>query len=283
MKLRGLVAAAAVATLSSSLPSFAASVPDLPTPDHVVVVMMENHSFEQIMDGGVQTAVLRGLAAQGASFTNAFAITHPSEPNYFALFSGSTQGIRDDGKHHYDAPTLAGALAAAHKSFTGYVEPGSPRKHNPWESFADSRGVEKSLAQFPTDFAALPTVAFVIPDLDDDMHDGTVAQGDRWIATHLSAYADWAQSHNSLLIVTFDEDDDSAVNRIPTIIVGDHVSPGRYPQRIDHYTVLRTILAMYGLPPLGHAAEQAPIDGIWQRAAKPSEAAAAAATALTLR
>ena len=29
-------------------------------------------------------------------FTASYAVTHPSEPNYLALFSGSTQGVTDD-------------------------------------------------------------------------------------------------------------------------------------------------------------------------------------------
>src|SRR5579863_2280415 len=167
MKLRHVLATL-VAMVSLSLPAFADSNGQLPIPDHVVVVLMENHSFDQILgDTSSTTIFLRKLADQGANFTNAFAITHPSEPNYFALFSGSTQGIRDDFRHDFNAPTLAGALAAAHKSFIGYVEPGSPRKHNPWESFADSRGVERMMDRFPTNFADLPTVAFVVPDLDN--------------------------------------------------------------------------------------------------------------------
>ncbi|HVA14728.1 MAG TPA: alkaline phosphatase family protein [Stellaceae bacterium] len=275
MKLPVLVAAFAAATLWASLPSFAAAADELPTPDHVIVVMMENHSFRQIMEGGGQTPFLRLLGSEGANFVNAFAITHPSEPNYFALFSGSTQGVRDDGKHSFDAPTLAGALAGAHKTFIGYIEAGSPRKHNPWESFANSQAVEQTMARFPDRFAALPTVAFVVPGLAHDMHDGTIAQGDRWVEAHLAAYAHWAQTHNSLLIVTFDEDDDGAANRIPTIIVGDHVVPGRYAQRISHYTVLRTILAMYRLRPFANAIGEQPITGIWRLdKASPAETAA---------
>ena len=278
MKLRGVLAACAAAILVSSLSARADSpAAALPTPDHIVVVMMENHSFNQIMDGGGQASFLRKLAAEGANFTNAFAITHPSEPNYFALFSGSTQGVRDDGRHSYGVPTLAGSLLAAHKSFVGYIEPGSPRKHNPWESFADSQSVEQSMARFPTDFAHLPTVSFVVPGLDHDMHDGTVEEGDDWVAANLAAYAAWAQTHNSLLIVTFDEDDRGAQNRIPTIIVGEHVLSGSYTERINHYTVLRTILAMYGLPPLAHAAEEAPITGIWHFDSTPAETAVTSA------
>jgi phosphatidylinositol-3-phosphatase len=283
MILRGLLAVGAAAMmLGSTLPSLADTDNRLPVPDHVIVVMMENHSFDQIL-GRAHRGFLRRLADEGANFINAFAITHPSEPNYFALFSGSTQDVRDDGKHNFSVPTLAGVLAAAHKSFIGYVEPGSPRKHNPWESFADSQSVEQMMAHFPTDFAKLPTVAFVVPDLDNDMHDGTIAQGDGWIESHLGEYARWARTHNSLLIVTFDEDDDSAENRIPTIIVGAHVTPGRYAQRIDHYDVLRTILAMYGLSPLAKTAGATPITGIWHFDESPTEAAAGPAADLSAR
>jgi len=275
MKLRHVLASVAAVMLGLAPASFADTTEQLPLPDHIVVVLMENNSFDQILgDTSSTTVFLRKLADEGANFTNAFAITHPSEPNYFALFSGSTQGVRDDGRHDFSAPTLAGVLAAAHKSFIGYVEPGSPRKHNPWESFADSRNVEQFMARFPTDFADLPTVAFVVPDLDDDMHDGSVEQGNHWVEKHLAAYASWAQTHNSLLIVTFDEDDDGPENRIPTIIVGAHVTPGRYAQRIDHYSVLRTILAMYGLPPLAKTAAASPITGIWDLDRAPARAAA---------
>jgi acid phosphatase len=283
MLVRVLAAVLAAATLGLSAPSFADSADGLPAPDHIIVVMMENHSFDEILNGGAEAGFLARLAKAGANFVNAFAIGHPSEPNYFALFSGSTQGVRDDGRYSFKMPTLAGALTAAHKSFVGYVEPGSPRKHNPWESFDDSQGAERMMARFPTDFAELPTVAFVVPDLDHDMHDGSVRQGDGWIEAHLAAYAEWAQAHNSLLIVTFDEDDYSDQNRIPTIVIGEHVVPGRYTARINHYTVLRTILAMYGLPPLGETADETPITGIWQTDRGTSAAAAVVARPVSLR
>jgi acid phosphatase len=105
----------------------------------------------------------------------------------------------------------------------------------------------------------LPSVAFAIPDLCHDMHDCSIATGDRWLAAHLDAYATWAQTHHSLLIVTFDEDDSAGANLIPTIIVGQGVTPGRVGDRIDQYTVLRTIEACFGLPPLGVAAARTPL------------------------
>ena len=75
-------------------------------------------------------------------------------------------------------------------------------------------------------YAALPDLSFVIPDLDHDMHDGTVGEGDQWLRSHLGGYATWAATHNSLLVLTWDEDDRSESNRVVTVIAGAHVRPG---------------------------------------------------------
>jgi len=235
-----------------------------PQPDHLIVVILENHSFRQIADNP-DARFIRDIAKDGALFTNAYAITHPSQPNYFALFSGSTHDIRDDLSHDLDKPTLAGALRHAHKSFIGYSERGSPRQHNPWESFAESRNSGEDFDEFPDDFAALPTVAFVIPNNNNDMHDGSVRRSDKWLDENLGDYADWCKKHNSMLIITFDEDDDRSYNQIATIFYGAHVAPARYDQRIDHYSVLRAIEEMYGLPLLGKSAGARPIGDIWQK------------------
>jgi acid phosphatase len=109
----------------------------------------------------------------------------------------------------------------------------------------------------------LPTVSFVIPNLDNDMHDGSIAQGDTWLSNNVSAYANWARANNSLLLITWDEDDNSGNNQIPTIIVGANVLPGAYAETISHYNVLSTIEQMYGLPKSGNAATAPAIGDIW--------------------
>jgi len=259
--------AAALATAILSFPILAARAADnniVPQLDHVVVIILENHSFDQIIDPN-RAPFIHRLATGGALFVNAFAVSHPSQPNYFALFSGSTQGIRDDEDYTFDAPTLAGALDAVQKSFVGYIETGSPRKHNPWESFVNARATERNLSEFPSDFTRLPTVSFVIPSLNNDMHDGSVHDGDTWLKLHLGAYAEWTKTHNSLLIVTFDEDDYGAENHIPTIIYGARVKPGRYAEHISHYNVLSTLLAMCALPLFAEAATNPPIRTIWNQ------------------
>jgi acid phosphatase len=106
-------------------------------------------------------------------------------------------------------------------------------------------------------------VSFVVPNLCHDMHDCGVATGDGWAKAHLPAYVDWARAHNGLLVVTFDEDEASSGNPIATFLVGPMVKAGTSGQRIDHYSVLRTIEDMYGLPPIGSAAGARPITGVW--------------------
>jgi phosphatidylinositol-3-phosphatase len=238
---------------------------------------MENHSFADVI-GSPAAPYITSLADHGADFTHSFAITHPSEPNYLALFSGSTQGVTSDAcPETFGGPNLAADLLAAGKTFVGYAEDlptaASPvctagnyaRKHVPWADFSNvPAAVNQPFTRWPAgDYARLPAVSFVIPNLCDDMHDCPVAVGDAWLRAHLSGYASWAMTHDSLLIVTWDEDDGSAANQIPTIFAGQRVKPGQYPTPITHYAVLRTIEDAFGLPHDGAAASAQPVTGIW--------------------
>jgi acid phosphatase len=252
----------------------------LPRPAHVVIVMEENHSYSDII-GASAAPYINKLAAQGALFTNSHAITHPSQPNYLALFSGSTQNITSDScPNTYSGQNLASALSQAGSSFTGYSEsmpaPGYTgcyypattelyaRKHNPWANFSNvPTSSNQPLTGFPTDYSKLPTVSFVVPNQLNDMHSGSIAQGDSWLQTHLDSYTRWAMTHHSLLIVTWDEDDGSSVNQIPTIFVGQMVKTGHYNENINHYNVLRTVEDMYHLSYANASANVPPILDVW--------------------
>ena len=267
--------ASAASPATSSASTGAAPSGGLPSPAHVVVVVFENKDAGAVSPS--DAPYLTGLAAQGAAFTDAHGVTHPSQPNYLALFSGSTQGVTDDScPQSFSGPNLAGQLLAAGRSFTGYSEGlpapgftgcragGYARKHNPWVDFpALPPSVNQPLSALPHDLARLPTVAFVVPDLCSDMHSCPVATGDAWARAHLSGYVAWARAHDGLLVVTFDEDEGTAANHIPTFLVGPMVRAGTSAQRIDHYDVLRTLEDMYGLAPLGSAATARPLTGIW--------------------
>jgi acid phosphatase len=257
------------------LPCAAAS---LPRPVHVVVIVEENKTLAQI-DGNGSAPFINSMARRGALFVHARGVTHPSLPNYFALFAGVTNDNGDDcpaSGFSPNAPNLGNELLAAHLTFAGYAE-GLPargsrvcaagsyaRKHAPWVAFSNiPSGASEPIDAMPRAYATLPTIAFVIPDVDDDMHDGTIEAGDAWLAHHLAPLLAWADRHDTLVVLTWDEGYDR-LNTIPTIFYGPMVRPGRYTEPIDHYNVLRTLEDMYGLPRTGRAKAAAPIADCWR-------------------
>ncbi|MGA2392103.1 MAG: alkaline phosphatase family protein [Candidatus Lustribacter sp.] len=255
----------------------AAVLAPLPRPAHVVVVIEENHTLAQIVSSG-NAPYLTSVARGGALFTNAHAETHPSLPNYFALLAGLTNTNGDGCPARGippGAPNLGSELLAAHLTFAAYSEalPAAgfmgcsagtyARKHAPWTSFSNiPQQLHRPLSAL-TSFDALPTVAFIVPDVNDDMHDGTVKEGDDWAAAHLGPLLKWAATHDTLVVFTWDEGFD-ARNSIPTMFAGPMVRPGRYAEPVDHYRILRTLEDFYGLPPSGNAAGVAPITDVWR-------------------
>jgi phosphatidylinositol-3-phosphatase len=253
----------------------------VPTPAHIVVVVEENRSQANII-GNKSAPYINQLAAGGAMMAQSFAEVHPSEPNYYALFAGNTL-VKDNvcPVNAGNTPNLGSQLLAAGYTFVGYAEslpaPGSAeckagkyaRKHVPWVSFSNiPASYSLPFSAFPApgnpqSYASLPTVAFVTPNLDNDMHDGSIAAGDTWLYQNLSQYAEWAKANNSLLILTWDEDDNTSRNQIPTVIYGANVRPGTYNEPISHYNVLSTLEQMYGLPKLGYATRAPAIIDIW--------------------
>ena len=251
-----------------------------PRPDHIVIVIEENKSMAQII-GNKDAPYINALARQGTLFTDAHGVTHPSQPNYLALFSGSTHNITNDScLLELSGDNLASALIQKNLTFISYAEnmPATAylgcmsgpymRKHNPLSNWLPLANFNQPFDAFARDFSQLPTVSLVVPNLLDDMHDGTIAQGDAWLSQHLDEYAKWAKSHNSLLILTWDEDNGTVENHIATVFVGSMVKSGQSAQHISHYTVLHTISEMYGLPYPGHSADEKSIVDIWKSSGK---------------
>jgi hypothetical protein len=282
---------AAVLWLAAGALSPARAIPGVVPPDHVVIVIEENKSYTQIT-GSSSATYIKSLAAQGALLTQSHGVRHPSEPNYLALFSGSTQGLTDDScPHTYSGANLGSELLGAGLSFAGYSEDlpstGSTvcssgkyfRKHNPWVNFTNvPSSANKPFTSFPTTFTSLPTLSFVVPNQDNDMHDGTIGQADTWLKAHLDAYVQWAKTHNSLLVLTFDEDDGSEGNRIVTFFVGPMVKVGTFSETVNHYNVLRTLEDLYSLPHAGSAGTTSPITDIWKPVATPTPTPVVTAT-----
>jgi len=265
-----------VATRSSAEPELETATP-IPRPDHTVVVIMENHGYSDVI-GNASAPYINFLKNAGANFTDSHGAGHPSEPNYLALFEGDTENLSDDScPHTYSAANIASGLLMTGQTFLGYSEsmPSNgytgcnsgnyARRHNPWVNYTNvPASMNLTFGSFPADYGELPTVAYVVPDLCHDMHDCSVATGDAWLASRLDGYVQWAGSHNSLFIVTFDEDAGTATNQIPTIFVGPIVQPGAYAMRIDHYNLLRTLEDMYGVPATGRASIAEPITAVWK-------------------
>jgi hypothetical protein len=282
--IRPLAILAALATVAgllvTLLPGGPASSAVVPTPAHTVIVVMENHSYSEVIGAPYIASLVKG----GANMTDSHGVRHPSQPNYLALWSGSTQGLTDDScPHTFSGSSLGKQLLNTGRTTAIYSENlpsagslvcsasgGYARKHNPLADFPATSGAatNKPYTAWPTNFNQLPTVSMVVPNLTDDMHDGSVARGDNWLKAHVDPYVQWAKTHNSLLVLTFDEDDNTTANRIPTIFVGPMVKPGNYGETVNHYNVLHTIETAYGLPQLGVSA--APITDIWSGAAAPS-------------
>jgi hypothetical protein len=278
--LTGAVATAtagAGTTAPTPVTSAAVATSGVPRPDHTVVVMLENKDRHSVV-GSSKAPYLNALAKRGANMTQSYGVTHPSQGNYVALFSGSQHGVVND-----DCPMRLGGtdnlgrqLTAAGRTFTGYSEslPKAGytgctsgqyrRKHNPWVDFSSTTSKQnRPLSAFPSNYAKLPDVSFITPNMCHDMHDCSVATGDKWLQKNLDSYARWAKTHNSLLVVTFDENAGGTVNQITTLLVGQQVRPGTYSEWMNHYTLLRTLEDAYGLPPLGRATAATPLRTIW--------------------
>lgn len=255
----------------------------LPRPAHIVIAVEENHGYGQIV-GSANAPYINQLIKTGALFTNSHGVGHPSQPNYLALFSGDIQGVKNDkcleGRMPFTTANLGSSVLQNGFTFKGYAETtpsvgymdcqskiSAPtksylyaRKHAPWvnwlgvgkNNFPDSLSLPMS--QFPTDYNQLPSLSFVIPDMDNDMHNSgqpgaaaSIKRGDDWLKEKLGNYINWAQQHNSLFILTFDEDDFTKQSHILTLFNGPIIKPGEYPEKINHYNLYHTIEVIYGV------------------------------------
>lgn len=262
----------------------------VPQFNKIVLVIGENTKASSVLGNTTDAPYINSLATNGVALYQSYAIEHPSQPNYLDLFSGSNQGVTDDNlpASHFTTANLARELINAGKSYINYSEdlPGVGydgsssglyvRKHNAVANWmgAGTNQVPTTTNQpftaFPTDFSLLPDVSYVIPNLCSDGHDvcapysNRTKQYDAWVQSHLDTYKQWCINNNSLLIVTYDEDDFTSTNRIATVFYGAHTQVGTYNQTVNHFNVLRTIEQAKGLTVhAGAAATATAIDFCW--------------------
>lgn len=266
-------------TGSESIPAF----------DHVFMILMENKDYQEVI-GSPDAPFINKLAREYALAGSYYGIRHPSLPNYLALISGSTQGMTYDCPDcSFDSPNLADQIEASRKSWRAYAEDlpepcfngasagtipatGRPlyvRKHNPWMYFSRIAGNPARcasvvpLSRLQSDLAnnRLPDLTYIVPNMLHDMHDGSVRDGDAWLADNVPAIiASPAWKENGVLFLLWDEGNGDegccGVNGGRTIAIvaasagkTGFVSKAQY----THYSVLRTIEDGWKLGLLGEA------------------------------
>jgi acid phosphatase len=243
----------------------------------VVVIMMENRDYNLIVGNSGAPYINKTLIPQAALMTNSHAIGHPSQPNYIAFFSGSTQGVQDDNcPYTFSTANVGAELISAGETFAGYSEsmPSNgytgcttqlyARKHNPWVDFtnvpASSNLVYKGFPKSP------PMLTVIVPNLCNDMHDCSTKTGDTWLKKSLPAVLAYNKAHDGLLILTWDEaaPDANGKNQIATLLIGAMVKPGSYSQNITHYSVLHTIETILGVACTANACQAAVLKKLWK-------------------
>ncbi len=248
--------------------------------DHVVVVWLENKEATGIT--AATMPYLYGLSVTYGRADKYYAVSHPSLPNYLAFWSGSTQGKHDDGTYDFSGPSLSSQMAAAPgrswrtyaqdypatgcktgDSYPGGVDgPGVAgtyvRKHNPAMSFTSVSGDPagqcaniQPLARFDPNV----NVAFVVPNLCNDAHDCSLKTADAFLkgfVPEVTGAAAWA---HTLLVISFDEGKTSTNGggRIFTAVMRPGLSGVVSSTSYTHYSLLRTIEELNGLPCLANA------------------------------
>jgi hypothetical protein len=254
---------------------------------HVIWIWMENHSYNTII-GSSQAPYINSLATACGLATNYHNVSHPSLPNYVSATSGL--GYSAIAKFDGDCNPVPGCVTSAASIFgqgetwKAYEEsmPSSCQKtnsgeyavrHNPPPYFTKLRGCatfDVPYTRLASDLSAgkLPAFSFVTPNLIDDMHDGTVADGDNWLAANLPTILTSREytSGSTAVFITWDEGEGGTATKcatnktdvgchVATLVISPSTKPGtRSAKLFNHYSLLGTAEQLLGLPALGRAA-----------------------------
>jgi phosphatidylinositol-3-phosphatase len=255
----------------------------VPAASHVFLVVLENHSFSQVI-GSPAMPYLNSLASQGALATDYFANTHPSIGNYFMLTVGNEETNNDAFSGMVSDNNIVRALTQGGKSWKAYLEslpsvgytggdvlPLYLKQHNPFAYLSDVLNSSSQTAnmvpfsQFSSDLAAnnLASFVFIAPNNENNAHDcpggaascadtDKLAAADAWLRNNIDPLIHSSNFGNSLLIITWDEsvDTDTADGggQVATVLIGPHVRGGfRSSMMHQHQDTLRTILQALGI------------------------------------
>jgi phosphatidylinositol-3-phosphatase len=247
---------------------------------HIMVIVEENNSYSAII-GNSQLPYINSLAQKYVLATNWWGVSHPSEPNYLAMVSGSIWDNPQDltpQNETYPGPTVADQLAAKGIAWKAYMEdmpascdltdqysPGDyDVNHNPFMYFNSIRNNPSQcnrdvpFTQFSSDLAngTAPPFMYVVPNLNDDMHNGTYATADSWLQTQLAlVFASRWYAQGGTVVLTWDEGE-SGGDQIATIVIAARLAGhGAFTPYGNHYGLLRGLEKLYGLDFLSSAGD----------------------------
>jgi phospholipase C len=262
--------------------------PLVPNFEHIVVIVFENTEFEEAIESDAMPTFKR-LAGDYTLLTQFYAIRHPSLPNYLAMIGGDTFDIdRNCEDCFVDAPILPDLIEQSGRTWKTYQED-MPRpcffgtfgayaqNHNPFNYFdsirLDAARCERTIRPFTdlhADLAAgaLPNFVFITPNICNIGHDCWIGISDEWLGAQMFALMDYFNAHSQsfLIVLTWDEGDsnasccglpESAGGRIATVLISPQVQNGFEDDTpYTLYSLLKTIAEAWGLPYLGHAADE---------------------------
>jgi acid phosphatase len=283
-----------VLTCSCLLLTCLPAAAQVPHSNHVVVMMLENHSYSQIV-GSSSMPYLNALIKQYGLATNYDANSHYSIPNYFWVTTGKYVTLNDGSKSVYDVDNITRYLLAAGKTWKAYEEsiPSAgytggtsepyERNHDPFVFFSDVVNSSEKMnivpfTQLATDVAngQLPNYTFITPNSEHDGHSGGLSTMDKWLAANLPTLLNssaFQPGGDGILFITFDESVDSDCaplsscpklpengggGHIATIVIGPNVKPGyRSSTFYQHPNLLKTALVALGISTAPGAASTA--------------------------
>jgi hypothetical protein len=270
------------------------TVATAPTYSHVIWIWMENHSFADIIGNTAQAPYINSLASECGLATNYHNLSHPSLPNYV----GATSGLNGRALKPFDpdcnpskkCSTAAPSIFSQGETWKAYEEsmpancaPANSGeyavRHNPppyFSTLSACANLDVPYTQLATDLGnnALPAFSFVTPNLIDDMHDGTITDGDTWLSTNLATILNSSEytSGSTAVFVTWDEGtggktgEDCSSNTtdpsclVATIVVSPSTPAGAVSGALyNHYALLATTEQLLGLPALGAATSANPM------------------------
>ena len=270
----GTVQASATVNVSTSgVPQFG----------HVFLLVDENHSYSSVI-GSSSMPYLNSLAQQYGLATQYFANTHPSIGNYFELTTGQIITNDDGFMGTVTADNVVRHLLSAGKTWKSYAESlpsvgytggdvyPYAKHHNPFTYFSDVVNSQNQLnnlvpfTQFAIDLSSnqLPEYSFIVPNMQDDAHDGTLQQADSWLQTNIAPLiASSTFQANGLLIIVFDESFDNDTQhgggQVPAVVISPVAKKG-YQSTIvyQHQSTCRLLMQGLGLTTFPGDCQSAP-------------------------